>query len=372
MRFSLATATCAGVIAALLAGCSSSQQASQSLPLGVAPQTGHTTGSPLIKHKISQLEMLKMQAAGKLPGPAPIKALKYQLHRLQSGIRPNFHIIGDKKKAGVAAWTDDTDYGYLIGLSKKYAPVSDISTSNNGCYDPVTMKVDHSGNIWTACESDPSDGPAQQEYSKTGVLEATYNGAIPCDYSTGCEFSFAEGFDGASNSNNVFQSVTFYEEEIWSNYPYSCNFYDGAGYEYWPANSPSSSPTFVGLTYCSPVCDMYYMDVDNNGNLWFDFYGYAGGEYGYGIGEIKNPTSGSPSVTVVENPGALGFAGGVYVSNHGSTLNVTDQDSRVTTQYSISGSGLSETAPLAPRVRTSKASATRFPAASTRPKPRWA
>jgi hypothetical protein len=350
MRFSLATATCAGVIAALLAGCSSSQQASQSLPLGAAPQSGHAVAQPLqLKgHKISPLELLKMQAAGKLPGPAPMRSLKYQLHRLESAARPNFGHVLPNKKSKIVAWTDDTEYDYIISLNKKFAPVGDINTSSNGCYEPVTLKVDHSGNLWTACESDPSDGPAQQEYSKTGTLENTYNGAIPCDYSTGCEFSFAEGFDGASNATNVFQSITFFEQENCERYyPYTCSFVEGAGYEYWPAGT-TTSPTFVNLGDCAPICDMYYMDVDKNGNLWFDFYGETSISAGYGIGEIQNPTSGSPTLTIVEPPGTLEFAGGVYTSNGGSTLNVTDQDTRTTTQYSINGSGLIETGTVGP------------------------
>src|ERR1700683_4808537 len=106
MRFSLATATCAGVIAAFLAGCSSSQQASQSLPLGVTPQSGHTVGMPLVfkGHKVGPVQLLKLQADGKLPGPEPIKALKYDLKRFESGIRPNFTMLPNKKKGGIAAF----------------------------------------------------------------------------------------------------------------------------------------------------------------------------------------------------------------------------------------------------------------------------
>jgi hypothetical protein len=300
-------------------------------------------------HKVGPLQLIKLQADGKVPGPEPIKALKYDLKHFESGVRPNFKALPNKA-SGVTAFATDTNYGYLVGLNKKYKGVSAVNLEDNGCYDPVSVKVDHSGNAWVGCEDNSSfNGPAQQEYSKAGVLENTYNGAIPCDYSTGCEFTYTEGFDGAENSSNVFQSVSFYEEEFCEQYyPYYCNFSDGAGYEYWPANSPSGSPTFVGLPYCAPVCEMYYMDVDKNGNLWFDFEGESGSTSGYGIGEIQNPTSGSPSVTVVEPPGSIGFAGGVYVSNGGSTLNVTDQESRVTTQYAITGSGLSETGTIGP------------------------
>jgi hypothetical protein len=346
MRFSLATATCAGVIAALLAGCSSSQQASQSLPLGVAPQSGHAGMPTVFKgHKIGPLQLIKLQADGKLPGPEPTKALKYDLKRFESGLRPNFKGLPNRKAGGVAAFATDTDYGYLVGLSKKYKGVSAVNMSDNGCNDPVTVKVDHSGNAWVACEYNSDfNGPAAEEYSKTGALVSEYNGAIPCLYSQGCEFSEAYGFDTAETSSNVFDSLTFFEAEYCNP---SCYETYGGGYEFWPAGSPSSGPTVVTLPYCAPICDVYYMDADNNGNLWIAYYGYSG-EYGYGVAEVQNPASGSPTVVSVISPGTLGFPGGVYVSNGGTVLNVTDQDTRVTTQYSISGSSLSETGTIGP------------------------
>src|SRR5262249_17871345 len=84
--------------------------------------------------------------------------------------------------------------------------------------------------------------------------------------------------------------------------------------------------------------DVYFMDEDNSGNLWFTYYGclqYYPYTCGNGLGEISNPTSPSWTFTSVEAPGTYLCAGGVYVSNAGAVLNVTDPCTRYTYQYAL-------------------------------------
>ena len=84
------------------------------------------------------------------------------------------------------------------------------------------------------------------------------------------------------------------------------------------------------------------MDTDSSGNIWFDFSTSAAGDKGYGgLGEVTNPTT-SPSVRIVLPAGTYGFPGGVYVSCHGSVLEVTDQESRETYQYRLPVTKMSE------------------------------
>jgi hypothetical protein len=80
------------------------------------------------------------------------------------------------------------------------------------------------------------------------------------------------------------------------------------------------------------------MDEDSSGNLWLTYYGcetvypYTCGN---GLGEISNPASPSWTFTTVENPGTYQCTGGVYVSNAGAVLNVTDPCTRYTYQYAL-------------------------------------
>jgi hypothetical protein len=77
------------------------------------------------------------------------------------------------------------------------------------------------------------------------------------------------------------------------------------------------------------------MDVDNSDNIWFDYYSCVS-VCGYALGEVQNATT---SPVWVTNIASLGFAGGVYVGNGGSTLSVIDQDARTISRYSLPGLG---------------------------------
>jgi hypothetical protein len=324
------------VLAALFAGCSSTSPGTQALPGGSTSQSvSRATGALpfLTKRPHSRMELLKLQAEGKLAGPVPRKALLRQIKVLQSHSRPHFSVHRDSGTVGL--WATDPGYDYLIGFNNRVKRVlTDIDTSSNSCYEPITVKVDSSQNIWAACEYNSSfEVGLAQEYTSEGAFKATYTQGCPASISD-CSWLFSYGFDSAENSSDVFSALDFYEYSVCNP---SCTYYDGAGFEWWPAGDPSATPTLISLGGdCAPICDVYYMDVDNSGNIWFDYYGYdsSNGEYGYGLAEVEDATT-SPTLVVISAPGALGFPGGVYVSNSGSVLNVTDQDARTTAQYDL-------------------------------------
>lgn len=349
MRFSLATAGSAVVIAALLAGCSNSPQGSQSLPSSGVTSTGHSVGAPqFIPHgKLTPMQLLKLQAEGKLAGPVPVKVLQRQLAQLQQ--QPHVHINVHKNKGGVALWSSLTGYNFLLGNNKKgTAVIAAINTySNGGCETPISVKVDHSQNIWAGCEYNTTTSEtAATEYNPSGTEVAQYEGGCPVSGTKYCSYSYGYGFDSAENASDVFVSMTFYE---YDECVPSCTYVYGAGFEYWPAGTPSATPTLVAASpYGSPVDDVYYMDLDSSGNIWFDYYGCLGSSCGYGIGEVTSPTT-SPAFVSIAAPGALLFAGGVYVSTKAGvqTVNVIDQTSHMVLQYNTSGGYLGSLGPTA-------------------------
>ena len=349
MRLSMATAISVALAATLFAGCSTSPQGSSALPgSSSANQPMGKSGPPhwqIPTRKISPLELLKLQVAGKVPGPGMRGALKRQLQRLEGKSRPQYHFRNDG--GGAKAWSDDTDFGYLIGLSKKFKSVSDINVESNGCFDPITVKVDHSHNIWTACEEGPvGDAGAAQEYSSTGTLMNSYNAGCPSNISPSqCYEFFSESFDQFENSSNVFATLTYFENCGVS----TCD--EGYGFEYWPNGSPSSQPTLINVNGLIPGVDVfsiYYADIDSSGNIWFDYEGEDSSypySFGFGIAEVQNPTT-SPTVVAIAPPGSLEFAGGVYTSNGSSRVWVTDQELRTTTEWTggVAGTVLGPTA----------------------------
>ncbi len=301
------------VLAALLASCSNASQTLQTTP----PGTGGMTA----------LRFLKLQAAGKLPAPVPPAVIQRQLERLESRPRPRLEV---HDTGSVAIWATDTPDNYLVGLdatAKKV--VADIDVLSNNCYFPVTVKIDGSQDIWVACDTDADFTESLAlEYNSKGRLLKTYEAACPAPASA-CESFFAESDDEAADSRHFFLGLSYYELET------SSGTTTGSGFEWWPANSPSATPTLIALPYNDPVESVYYMDVDKSGNIWFDYAGNAGdGRFGYGLAEITNPTK-DPKFIPILTPGAIIDGGGVDVSSHGKVLNVTDEGERLTKQYKL-------------------------------------
>lgn len=246
-------------------------------------------------------------------------------------IRPDY--------TGVKIWVSMYP-DYLLGTGKSGKTVkAAINTSQNGCYDPWAVKVDGSQNIWTACRSQSTSGPGvAQEYSSTGTSLAAYVSSCAASPSE-CSDWQSSSLDEGSNSNNVFLALQSYSYKLCNP---SCTDATGTGFEYWAAGSPSSAPVLISIptnNQCtlSPICSVSFMDLDGSGNIWFDFIGYNSTTKTFegGLGEVTNPTT-SPNVSVILPLGTYDeYAGGVYVSNGGTVLNVTDGYTTLTYQYHL-------------------------------------
>ncbi len=326
------------LIGALLAGCAGSPQAPAGPPSGPSSLSQEARAGSALPH--SPLALLEQQAAGKIPGPIPRAQLRRQLEQLRA--HPSVRYAAHGKAAKIGMWLANSSSSYLLGESKNAkTTITAVSTTPNGCYYPITVKVDAGGNVWTACEYNATyNGGIAQEYSSAGALVSSYSEASPaCPPSSTCTFS-GYGFDEASNAADVFDALALFSEKVCSP---KCTTSSGSGFEYWPAGSPSATPALIALPYGSPVKEVYYMDVDGSGDIFFDYYGCASSSCGYGLGEIVAPTSASWTFVSVLPPGSLGFAGGVYVSDQGNTLNVIDQRARTIAQYALPGLTLSDT-----------------------------
>jgi hypothetical protein len=366
MRLSLAAAACA-ISVALLAGCSSSSPGGSALPNsgGVSQSYSHGgggfTGKPEYPHgRMTPLGMMKWWAAGKMPGPASRgllqKIVKYmeQRHQLEVKIRrpaPKTSVWVDNFEAYACSSPSDCGYGAIVGSTSKGGSVtgSVIYTGATGCIEGIGTKS-IKGTLYATCgETDFNDnysytGGVATYNGTTGAPTAEYTGGCATNGNPGCEGSFyGFGYDVSANKNNVFVSDEYFE------YYNGSEYVDSTGFQYWPNNGSSSTPTgTINAGGCQPStseCDWYvydvgYFDLDSSGNIWTYFYGceeVSPYECGTGIGEVTNPTT-SPTFSVAIAPGTIpgtsdGYWGGVYVYGDGKTLNVTNSYSRDTYQY---------------------------------------
>jgi hypothetical protein len=309
---------------------------------------GHAK-SLYIGHKgklLTTLQLMKLELAGKIPNPMSHSLMAKEIKYVEHHKRPFFRTINPDRKSGggstVTEWGSLEDYDYLLGQNKKMtSTVGAIDTATNDCFEPLMVKVDHSQNIWVACdETEPDFYGGIQEYTSGGSYTANYGGECPNPppgYAY-CDFFEGYSYDGAANANNVFLSEEFLYTEFCTSGG-SCGIDEGGGFLYWPANEPSATPTLIGGSYCNPLCDVYYMDVDANGNLWFDYDGDVNSTSGYGVAEVENPTSSTPTFVSILNPGSMQCPGGVYVSTKGSTqtVNALDECTRKIYTFTLGG-----------------------------------
>jgi hypothetical protein len=321
------------VALALLAGCSSSQNSATLPSSGIGAQAQQGAGANAVHGKITPMKLLELQAAGKMPGFAPRKAMERMLKYYQG--HPHQQFRAHRTGAGVAIWATNPEYSYLIGMNKSTKKVLTYSdTGDYGSYDPITVKVDHSKNVWVANEENSSyEGGAVQEYGSSGSYMNTYSFNPNCG-SGYVYYCYGYGLDSAENSSNVFAGMPYFYTDT------EYGFDTGSGIFKFTNGDPSGGSTYYAFSdknddYNCTVysaydyqCDeVYYMDVDNSGNVWFDFSGSGGA----GLGELTQ----YGTYNVIFGSGTYGFPGSVYVSNSGTVLNVTDQDSRMTYQYHL-------------------------------------
>jgi hypothetical protein len=237
----------------------------------------------------------------------------------------------------VALWVSYKIFGNLLGLDKGGNVVVTVDAWDNGCTPPLTVKVDHEQNVWVACQflNPPYLWGGEQEYSSSGTVKRSYAFDASRFCGSGYSRCAAQSWDGGwDNKGHVFAELS---EGTWlfgsTNSRVVHNM--RLGFFWWNANDPSGPATFIRASrYCKPMCGVYYMDTDRAGNIWFDFSstGYPGLKGG--LGEVTNPTT-SPSVRVVFPAGTYQQPGGVYVSGHGTVLNVTDELAQLIYQYHL-------------------------------------
>ncbi len=246
------------IVAAALGGCSNAQPLS--LPAGSAASAARDAfDAPryLPNGRIGPLDLLELQADGKLPGPVGRAALRRGLEIARHHGRP--HLKLGKRAAPVGMWLSDTYESYLVGQSSRGNKTeAAIDAGKNGCTYPGAVKVNASQNVWTTCETDTAlTGDVVQEYSNKGALEGSYAAACPLTKSPGCKYWYAYGYDGASDGQHVFAALTFWEIKTCNP---SCVVTYGPGFEWWNAGSSSATPTLIALPYGSPVNYVDYVE----------------------------------------------------------------------------------------------------------------
>ncbi len=303
-----------GALAAgLLAGCGNGAQT----PIGTLTRSSG----------FAPRRMLELQAEGKIPGPFPRAVLQQELKEIEGHPRPRIEAHGNA--SSVAIWATNAEFNYLLGLSangKKTIAAIDLQPQD--CYNPLSVKIDGSHNVWVSCEYNfLGTGGEILIYSSAGKLRQTYAWS-PCPPSY--YYCLTNGYDdGRDAKGNVFAAVSFYT------YGNPSGSASGAGFEWWNHKTPSAPPSLIGSgAYCAPVCTVYFMDVDNAGDIWFTYFGTQNSVNGYGLAEVTHPTT-NPKVVPIIAPGAYQFADGVYVSDRGKTLTVTDTGTRKLYQYHL-------------------------------------
>lgn len=334
MRFSLPATGCA-VALTLLAGCSSSQNAATVPFSGLSAQTSQGAGAFAASGgSATALERLKLQVAGRLPAPAPPQAMAFLLRYYESHPHQAIRATG---KGTVVAWATNQLTDYVIGFNAtlQHAVVA-VVTDPNGGSGPVAIKIDHNQNLWVADQYNAGgNGGIVQEYEKTGAFKAGYL-YNPNNCGTGSvTYCFDTGYDSAENANYVFAGEAQFKYQDGSGATDN-----GSGIFRFTSANPSGKPKYYpvsdyksNLNCLAGACDqVFYMDVDNSGNVWFDFM-HRGPSYqpSSGLGELTK----AGVVKIVKSAGTWVFPGGVYVSNGGKVLNVTDQNDRKTYRFHL-------------------------------------
>ncbi|MGC1381850.1 MAG: hypothetical protein WA814_12605, partial [Candidatus Baltobacteraceae bacterium] len=232
-------------------------------------------------------------------------------------------VVRFHRNAKVGLWVSSSFYNYIFGQSANgKKTLTAIDAASNACYAPTGIKVDHAGNLWVACYGGYAPG-AVQEYPRGSKTPSAVFEDAGCAGS-GCSFTgypLDEAFD---RNGNVFATNAFVQY---------CNpsCEDTGDIAFWSTSAPSAPPALISDPN---LLDPYFMDVDNAGNLYVDGYGCLGSACGYLLDEISNPTT-APAIVNLIAPRTIGYAGGVYVSNGGTVLNLIDQDARTISQYAL-------------------------------------
>jgi hypothetical protein len=232
---------------------------------------------------------------------------------------------------------------HLFGLTADGKKVL-VTVSVTGCTQVQAVKVDGNQDVWIACqEANYTGGAALQEYDSSGNLLAQYASACPSNLPAGsCNYFWGSGFLSGATGGSLACGAA-------ENYEYSPNpsaRTAGTGFICWPLGQPSAGSYLISIwsctrsgsctgSPCKPICEIYQLDMDSNGNIYFTYGGKCKVGHGGGIGEVLNPEQASQSIKIIKSGCALPAPGGAYVSNHSSVFNVIDEDTRLTSQFNL-------------------------------------
>jgi hypothetical protein len=232
MRTKKVSAICVALAATLFAGCSSAQ-GTNSIPASATAEQA-TVQSAGVSHwtyphqKFANAkDLLKLQAEGKIVSPLTLAASKSLYNKVLTTARPTFRKVAS---GAPTMWLSNTGYSYLIGLNGHHQTLAAIDVSKNGCYSQVTIKVDHPGNLWLACQLNPTfESGSAQEYDSSGNLLTTYSVGCPTNIApSACGQFFSGTTDQTESNTNVFVGLTYYAA---CDASYNCTSANGGGVE---------------------------------------------------------------------------------------------------------------------------------------------
>jgi hypothetical protein len=233
--------------------------------------------------------------------------------------------LGSAAEAKVGLWANAGNV--IFGQnSKGNQTITAINTGKDGCSAPNGIKVDHSNNLWVACTQFNSEYGALLKYAaRSDSLAATFDEPVDCG--SGCTFEWY-AFDVAFDSHGHLFAGTYSQTCD----PTCENSYPAL---WWNEGSPSSPASGIS----DPNIDAAsWIDVDGDGNLYLSGQGCRGDRCGIVVDEIADPTSPSATVTnlmFVTSSASQLVPYALYISNHGTVMNLTDPYSRTIAQYAL-------------------------------------
>jgi hypothetical protein len=260
---------------------------------------------------------------GQFSGPLTVPDLRLALEEMAGRPRAKLRFSTTAK---VGIWISSPTTNYLIGVKRNGRDVTTaIDTATNGCYTPLGIKVDRYENLWVACNGNPGNtyGLVQKYPLSRGSPSSQYEDVFSCG--NDCTY------DAYPEDTAIDAGGHVYATNVGGNQCMpSCYFSSAYPLVWWDAKTGSPP---VGIKD-PDLSQALFLDADKSGNVYVDGEGCINGICGVLVDEISNPTSKTPVVTNLLPPMSDSLTG-VYVSNEGAVLNVTDATTRTTAQYAL-------------------------------------
>jgi len=280
-----------------------------------APQAALFAPGIAAPHSTVSSRLTRAEAASFHPMAVPERVRETILRKRQAhGVRR--HRSAGYGTSPATAFVTDVG-GFIWELNSKNQVVGELTD----CAGAEGAKVDGYGNLWAAC----TDGSAINMYvpgasSASLTLSDTLNGVAyyPADVT----------FDGAGNiyvTNLVGLACSA-----------SCSQEPG-NVVLFLSNQSGGYSEPVAIADANINVGAYFLDADDDGNVYVDYSGTSSSCTGYGLDQISGALNGNPTVTTLSSvcSGQIQFPGGVYTTNFQRQLNVLDQDTKGITEYPI-------------------------------------